>query len=208
MDLYANRCGSQSGLAEARCRGRSAAKRCVERAGGGSRSTRTSIRGAACTPSPQNSAMPRPEHHPATFTHSLDGRMGTPERPRPRIRDLEPRCVEPPHHSRGSNAEANVLRLLEISRQRIPSTSIWFCSFAPKAEADAPTMGGPSALAGTAGDRGIARRAAEGGGGGRRGRSVRRACPKARDAAMRLSSKEFGNRDGRRTRQAAIVLVR
>jgi hypothetical protein len=116
MDLYANRCGSQSGLAEARCRGRSAAKRCVERAGGGSRSTRTSIRGAACTPSPQNSAMPRPEHHPATFTHSLDGRMGTPERPRPRIRDLEPRCVEPPHHSRGSNAEANVLRLLEIGR--------------------------------------------------------------------------------------------
>jgi hypothetical protein len=202
MDLYANRCGSQSGLAEARCRGRSAAKRCVERAGGGSRSTRTSIRGAACTPSPQNSAMPRPEHHPATFTHSLDGRMGTPERPRPRIRDLEPRCVEPPHHSRGSNAEANVLRLLEIWwRQRIPSTSIWFCSFAPKAEADAPT-----ALAGTAGDRGIARRAAEGGGGGRRGRGrpLRRAesAPEGRcrdEIVVEGSRKSCA---GRRTRQS------
>ena len=52
-------------------------------------------------PSTVNS-MPRPEHHPATFTHHVDRRMGTPGRPRPRIRDSVPRCVEPPRHSMSS----------------------------------------------------------------------------------------------------------
>ena len=65
---------------------------------------RTSLRGAACTPTALNchNLMPRPEHHPATFTHRVDRRMGTPGRPRPRIRDSVPRCVEPPRHSMSS----------------------------------------------------------------------------------------------------------
>ena len=179
----------------------------AERAEGGSRSMRTSLRGAACTPSPQLSTRcPGPsttlQRSPTASTDAWERRGGL-------VRAFVTRCrvASSRHATRGVQCEPNAASAGDRSHQRIPSACTWFCSSAPKVEADARTTGRQAAPVGTAGDCGIARsrpkEGAEDGGDAQQTEvSTWTVAPDRCEKAVEGSRKSCGAAD------AAIVLVR